>query len=256
MFLPTVLSMVACLLPSIFAIDFSQWAPPGKDDVRSPCPALNSMANHGILPRSGKDLTVNTLTDALEKVFNIGFDLRIILAVGGLFSSPNALLNGTMDLNDLDKHNYIEHDGSLSRAPVHEGGDDHTFRQDIFNQSLAILSNTTDATVSIDMAFKAHMHRVQSDAKTKDFSYGSKQDLIARGETALYLLAMVDPRTGGTPLAYVRVLFEQERLPYDEGWRIPTTQISLVTLLEMMSKLGPANGEMEQQGLITTAAAS
>ena len=67
------------------------------------------------------------LTDAMQGVFNIGFDLRTILAVGGVFSSPNALRYGTMDLADLDKHNYIEHDGSLSRAPIHQGGDDHTF---------------------------------------------------------------------------------------------------------------------------------
>ena len=115
MFLPTVLS-IATLLSSASAIDFSQWAPPGDGDVRSPCPGLNSLANHNIIPHSGKGLTVKILTDAMEQAFNIGFDLRTILAVGGVFASPTALLNGQMDLDHLDKHNFIEHDGSLSRG--------------------------------------------------------------------------------------------------------------------------------------------
>jgi hypothetical protein len=34
---------------------------PGPDDLRSPCPALNSMANHGILPRDGRDIDLKTL---------------------------------------------------------------------------------------------------------------------------------------------------------------------------------------------------
>ena len=253
MFSPTILPIVSLLAPSIFALDFGQWSPPGPDDVRSPCPGLNSMANHGILPHSGKALTVKMLTDAMDEVFNIGFDLRTILAVGGVFSSPNALLHGTMDLNDLDKHNFIEHDGSLSRAPIHEGGDDHTFRQDIFNQVLSFFPNSTDAVTSIVEASKAHLHRVQTDAQTPGFSYGSKQTFLALGETALYLMAMGDPLTGIGPLDYIRILFEQERLPYAEGWRTPTTQISLGLTLDMMNKVAAANGEIQQEGAITNA---
>ncbi|CAG8747980.1 6528_t:CDS:2, partial [Racocetra fulgida] len=35
---------------------------PKEGDARSPCPALNAMANHGITPKQ--------LFDALQKVFN------------------------------------------------------------------------------------------------------------------------------------------------------------------------------------------
>lgn len=34
---------------------------PGPEDLRSPCPALNSMANHGILPRDGRNIDLATL---------------------------------------------------------------------------------------------------------------------------------------------------------------------------------------------------
>ncbi|KAK1246486.1 hypothetical protein MKX08_000288 [Trichoderma sp. CBMAI-0020] len=36
---------------------FYDWQPPGPEDSRGPCPALNSLANHGFLPHSGKNIT-------------------------------------------------------------------------------------------------------------------------------------------------------------------------------------------------------
>ena len=71
------------------------------------------MANHGILAHSGKGMTFTMLTTAMEENFNFGFDVRTVLAIGAFFTSPNPL-GGKMDLDDLDKHNYIEHDESLS----------------------------------------------------------------------------------------------------------------------------------------------
>lgn len=253
MFFPITLSIASLLVSSVFAIDFSQWSPPGKDDVRSPCPALNSFANHGIIPHSGKGLTIQMLTDAMKDTFNMGFDIRTILAVGGVFASPTALQDGKMDLDQLDKHNYIEHDGSLSRAAIHMGGDDHTFRQDIFDTVLAFFPNDTSARTSVDAASAAHLHRVKSDAQTPDFTYGSKQTFLALGETALYLMALMDPSSGVGPLEYMRIMFEQERLPYNEGWRTPTEQIYLGNTLDMVKRLGKSNGELQQEAAITNA---
>lgn len=42
--------------PSTQAVSVSGehvWQAPGPDDLRGPCPALNSMANHGYIPRNG-----------------------------------------------------------------------------------------------------------------------------------------------------------------------------------------------------------
>lgn len=33
----------------------NQWEAPGPNDVRSPCPFLNTVANHGLVNRSGKE---------------------------------------------------------------------------------------------------------------------------------------------------------------------------------------------------------
>ncbi len=39
---------------------------PGPNDSRSPCPALNALANHGYLPRDGKDITPEVLQRAVQ----------------------------------------------------------------------------------------------------------------------------------------------------------------------------------------------
>src|SRR5690242_8843029 len=40
----------------------------GPVNTRSPCPMLNTLANHGILPYSGRDITRDELTKALISI--------------------------------------------------------------------------------------------------------------------------------------------------------------------------------------------
>ena len=43
-----------------------RYQPPGPDDSRSPCPALNALANHGYLPRDGKNIPPEVLQRAIQ----------------------------------------------------------------------------------------------------------------------------------------------------------------------------------------------
>ena len=52
------------------AIDFGNWHPPVSGEVRSPCPALNSLANHGIINHDGKDLEVPALVKAMGEALS------------------------------------------------------------------------------------------------------------------------------------------------------------------------------------------
>lgn len=68
--LPTPLLTLALLLPSVSptpTIDFSKWHAALPGDLRSPCPALNALANHYIIPHDGRNLTVPMLVDAFSK---------------------------------------------------------------------------------------------------------------------------------------------------------------------------------------------
>jgi hypothetical protein len=54
-----------------------EWMAPGPDDVRSPCPLLNTLANHNTIPHSGKNLTIPVLAAGFNKFVNVGSDVAM-----------------------------------------------------------------------------------------------------------------------------------------------------------------------------------
>ncbi|KAH4001670.1 hypothetical protein HBI38_076750 [Parastagonospora nodorum] len=99
------------------------YTPPGPDDSRSACPMLNALANHSILPHSGKNISFRQLNTTVRQSFNF--------APSFCFFVPNFAANflsrsywtGTFDLAELSKHNAIEHDASLTRRDAAEVSD-------------------------------------------------------------------------------------------------------------------------------------
>src|SRR4051812_19538700 len=47
------------------------YIPPGSGDYRSPCPALNTLANHGYLPRTGLHWEAEAVAKVLHNIYNI-----------------------------------------------------------------------------------------------------------------------------------------------------------------------------------------
>jgi hypothetical protein len=89
----------------------NEWQEPGPMDKRSPCPALNTLANHGYLNRNGQKITAKAMQDAMTLVYNLSPAVGALLAnaaVKGL--SPNGT---SIDLDRLQQHGFIEHDASL-----------------------------------------------------------------------------------------------------------------------------------------------
>lgn len=81
--------------------------------VRGPCPFLNTFANHGLLPRSGKYITQRDLIDALAAGANFGEDVSNLLWDFAISTNPEP--NSTwFSLDHLTRHNILEHDSSLS----------------------------------------------------------------------------------------------------------------------------------------------
>lgn len=92
-------------------IDQHFYAPPNDLSERGPCPALNTLANHGYINRDGKNISVDFMSVTLEKVFGLSFDDASLIAL-------SAVLNGVtysvdtgggfiFDLFDLYKHNTL-----------------------------------------------------------------------------------------------------------------------------------------------------
>ena len=56
---------------------------PGPNDIRGPCPGLNTAANHHFLSHDGIT-TFAELVDAQQNLYNVGYDLAVVLATLGV----------------------------------------------------------------------------------------------------------------------------------------------------------------------------
>ncbi|KAF3003438.1 hypothetical protein E8E13_001966 [Curvularia kusanoi] len=116
---------------------------PGPNDIRGPCPGLNTLANHGYISRTGVDSVV-AVTAASTAVFGMGVDLSAFLSVysgvmagdvtsfsiggkpktGGLLSGLTSSLGLLGEPQGLSaSHNRFECDASPTRMDLYKTGD-------------------------------------------------------------------------------------------------------------------------------------
>jgi hypothetical protein len=73
---------------------------------------LNTLANHNILPHSGKDITHDITLKALADGVNFTPDLGTFLFNFAIATNPDANAT-TFSLDNLGRHGILEHDASL-----------------------------------------------------------------------------------------------------------------------------------------------
>ena len=148
------------------------------------------------------------LQKALGDTYNIGLDLSTAFAIGGLLTSPHPF-GGTFDLSDLKKHNFIEHDASLSRADLGISGNAVIFRPEIWEGVIETYNGMVNTT--LEAAAMARAKRIaQAKAQNLGIDIGFKPKLLSYGETALYLGAMGGSeglKKGKAPVEWINVWF-------------------------------------------------
>lgn len=143
---------------------------------------LNTLANHGHLPRNGNGICKKIAIDVLDSVLN--WDISI---VNDLYEfaqptnpEPNAM---TIDLDHLTKHNILEHDGSLSRHNAEFGLAD-VFNEQAWNETIQYF---TGDVIDLAMAAEARTARMLTSAKTNpQFTLPQLGAHSTYGETAAY----------------------------------------------------------------------
>ncbi|KAJ7579512.1 Chloroperoxidase [Mycena floridula] len=213
------------------------WIAPTSTDLRSPCPALNTLANHGFLPRDGRGLTVESVLQAGLDGFNIQEDVLFLAAKLGMASSTafdtftlddiklyEASLSTHVSVYGFDSHNNIEHDASLSRGDFALGDNLH-FNETIY-QALANSNPGVDYfnTTSAGQVQKQRLE--ESQATNPQLINTSKEFGLRSGQSALYLSIMGNPLTGVAPKEFVNIFFREERMPIEEGWTRPNISIT------------------------------
>ncbi|KAF7541113.1 heme-thiolate peroxidase [Neopestalotiopsis clavispora] len=148
---------------------------PGPTDQRGPCPGLNTLANHGYIPRTGI-ASVGQINAATAHVFNMGADLSSLLATGGALDGGD-ILTQTMSIGGPDDRvgllggalnsifgtpsgiaghgKFNEGDASATRDDFYLEGDNISFRPELFKQMHQQALAKGNGTYSVD-AIKEH----------------------------------------------------------------------------------------------------
>ncbi|KAF8592468.1 Cloroperoxidase, partial [Ramaria rubella] len=88
---------------------------PGRGDIRSVCPALNTLANHSYIPHDGRNISFSVLSRALQAGYGISPAFAQFLVLGGYILLRRNVLN-PLDLHEIGLHNRIEHNASVVHA--------------------------------------------------------------------------------------------------------------------------------------------
>jgi Peroxidase, family 2 len=88
---------------------------PSPTDRRSPCPMVNALANHGYLPRDGKDVSLAALIKGAKEGVNLAPDATLLVGLKALQSSSTGNWL-SFHLDDLNKHGSMLNRHSLSHS--------------------------------------------------------------------------------------------------------------------------------------------
>ncbi|KAI9846883.1 MAG: hypothetical protein M1837_003495 [Sclerophora amabilis] len=209
-----------------------QFEAPGPNDIRGPCPGLNTAANHHFLSHDGIT-TFNELMDAQQNLYNVGYDLALLLATLGVAldgdivttkmslgcdaTSRTSLLGiGLLGRETgLNGHNKFESDTSLTRNDFFlANGDDYTFNGTLFG----MMQDTCKGNFNRDNLAKYRYDRYQQSlADNANFYFGPKTVLLYGAASFLYEL-FPSRGPGGTPdLDTITSFFGAEQRP-DGSW--------------------------------------
>lgn len=170
---------------------------------------VNALANHGYLPRDGKNVSMLDLITGFDKAVHLSLDATLIVGFKALETSTTGSWT-TFHLDDLNKHGIIEHDGSLSRNDIYFG-DNHSFDPGVWAGVKAFFGDKD--IIDLSTAARARAARLQAArAANPKFTFEEKDARASFIETALYLSVMKDPTKDGARRDWVETLFGKQLL--------------------------------------------
>ncbi|KAH8919774.1 Cloroperoxidase [Atractiella rhizophila] len=201
------------------------WRPPKPTDSRCVCPMLNSLANQGILPRDGRNLTPALLDETLQKFLNLAPDLSASLTTP---LSKIVREDGKLELKDVNLHNFIEHDASLVHDDTVKG---EKYAPTETNQRKVdeLLALSSDRQVLRILEFACA--RVIRENESPPLAEAQKS--LAASESAAALLLLGDGEK--IDLGVARGFFADNRLP--EDWKKPLEPVTETRVGEIAGRI-------------------
>lgn len=252
---------------SVEAKTIPAYVAPGPNDCRSPCPALNTLANHGLLPHDGKNINYDMLKQALIGVYGLGDAFGFVFAKAATkkFADPKT---NTFSLCDLliNVHNNqqasgdsgIEHSASLSRTDRADftHATDASQRSPSRDQVNIVLNASKDGKMITlrDMMIARGQLWDKSYKNTpyaKDDKLDTQQHIIADVEACLLLGALSGNSNEGKfqiSKSYADSFLFEEKFP--TGWTKSSRPLGIPQLLECLVGEGLAWASNEFTGVV------
>jgi hypothetical protein len=181
---------------------------------RSPCPALNALANHGYIPRDGKDLTPELLKQRVMDVYNMDPSVARTLV---------RRLPPHFTLADLGEHGFIEHDASLVHDDAAVGNDPSAVNETLVEELIS-LANEDQVITKEAVAQHRHNRELHSQRTNPSFDFSAYRQLVTYAEASAFLLGLGDYDTASIPVDRARSFLVKERIP--DGFKKSATPVS------------------------------
>jgi len=146
---------------------------------------LNTLANHGFLPRDGRNFTQENVVKGLKDGLNFNGSLGALMWQQAIIANPKP--NATFfTLEQLNVHNVLEHDASLTRTDA-AFGNNHVFNETVYNTSRKWW---TDETVTPEMLANSKIFRqLESRATNPNYTFTASTEEFSLGEVSAPIIA-------------------------------------------------------------------
>ncbi|KAF5359306.1 hypothetical protein D9756_003057 [Leucocoprinus leucothites] len=191
------------------------WRAPSPNDMRGPCPGLNTLASHGYLPRNGIATPAQIINAAMEG-FNMengiarfvtyaaflvdGNPVTNLMSIGGKSSGTGQDPPQPAIVGGLDTHAVFEGDSSMTRADAFFG-DNHSFNQTLWDEFVALSNEFGGGKYNLTVAAELRIRRIQDSIATNPtFSFVAPRFFTAYAESVFPINFFIDGRQKGGQL--------------------------------------------------------
>lgn len=207
----------ATAIPDRFYEPDNPWIAPGEGDVRSPCPFVNTMANHGFINRNGRKVDLFELIQLMEDVFDFSTDF--VNQVGD--NTVNLGLTTTdsegivrFDIDALFAADAEEHEASLVRSDRFFGLDESKLVNDTLLNNLIRVNPTSGALTIQNMMDYQFQRIIDSRTNNPETAFDTEFDILNPAAQALTLFFLgTDPALQTVEKERVYSILLLERIP-------------------------------------------
>jgi len=197
-----------------FGGKWPEYIAPKEGDSRCACPALNALANHGILPRDGRNIPFKDVTPNIQATYNFAASFCYFASNTAAKILKRDYNKDTFDLAEISLHNGIEHDASLTREDTalapNQASPHLPFVDELLASATGKDEDGNPLFTAADLSRYSSKRRADSREKNPEFTLDASHKAFGSSNTS-GLLEIFGGRVND-----LRVILTEERLP--DGW--------------------------------------